>query len=174
MNIYHRNLKKLVTEIFKNKNGLSPELMNDVFKFIEKPYSLQTTSHVFDRTFNKSGAIQDVALKICKAFNSVWHAGLLYKIGLLELMIRYLALFPFSSIDCCDWFWIGSLRKTTQLMLVFFKAAFLVLHFSYYISMTFLMLIAILLYTLILLSTLSVIRHLIFGNRFISELEYAE
>ena len=45
LNIHHRNLQKLVTEIFKVKNGLSPELMNDVFEFIEKPYSLRTTSH---------------------------------------------------------------------------------------------------------------------------------
>ena len=34
-----------MTEIFKVKNGLSPELMNDVFEFIEKPYSLRTTLH---------------------------------------------------------------------------------------------------------------------------------
>ena len=167
-----------MTEIFKVKNGLSPELMNDVFEFIEKQYSLQTTSHVFDRiawTFHKSGAIQAVALNISKAFDSVWHADLLYKISLLELMIRYLALFPLSSIDCFDWFWMVSLRKNTQLMLVFLKAPFLVLHFSYYTSMTFLMLLAISLSTLmILLSTLSVIRHLIFGNRLVSELEYAE
>ena len=39
-NIHHRNLQKLVTEIFKVKNGLSPELMNDVSEFIEKPYYL--------------------------------------------------------------------------------------------------------------------------------------
>ena len=45
LNIHDRNLQKLVTEIFKVKNGLSPELMNDVFEFIEKPYSLRTTSH---------------------------------------------------------------------------------------------------------------------------------
>ena len=38
LNIHHRNLQKLVTEIFKVKNALSPELMNDVFEFIEKPY----------------------------------------------------------------------------------------------------------------------------------------
>ena len=43
-NIHHRNLQKLVTQIFKVKNGLSPELMNDVFEFIEKPNSLRTTS----------------------------------------------------------------------------------------------------------------------------------
>ena len=45
MNIHHRNLRKLVTEIFKVKNGLSPEFLNDVFEFIEKLYSLRTTSH---------------------------------------------------------------------------------------------------------------------------------
>ena len=45
LNIHHRNLQKLVTEIFKVKNSLLPELMNNVFKFTEKPHSLRTTSH---------------------------------------------------------------------------------------------------------------------------------
>ena len=45
LNIHHRNLQKLDTEIFKVKNGLSPELINDVFEFIEKPHSLRTTSN---------------------------------------------------------------------------------------------------------------------------------
>ena len=49
LNAHHRNLQKLVTEIFKVKNGLSPELVNDVFQFIEKPYSLRTTSHFKSR-----------------------------------------------------------------------------------------------------------------------------
>ena len=49
LNIHHKNLQKLVTEIFKVKNSLSPELMNDVFEFIEKPYSLRTTSHFRSR-----------------------------------------------------------------------------------------------------------------------------
>ena len=34
LNIHHRNLQKRVTEIFKVKNGLSPELMNNAFEFI--------------------------------------------------------------------------------------------------------------------------------------------
>ena len=50
LNIRHRNLQKLVTEIFKVKNGLSPELTNDVFEFMEKPYSLRATSHFRSRT----------------------------------------------------------------------------------------------------------------------------
>ena len=49
LNIHHRNLQKLMTEFFKVKNGLSPELMIDVFEFIEKPYSLRTTSHFRSR-----------------------------------------------------------------------------------------------------------------------------
>ena len=49
LNIHHRNLQKLVTEIFKVKNGLSPELMNDIFEFIEKPNFLRPTSHFRSR-----------------------------------------------------------------------------------------------------------------------------
>ena len=49
LNIYHRNLQKLVTEILKVKNGLSSVLMNDVFEFIEKPYYLRTTSRFRSR-----------------------------------------------------------------------------------------------------------------------------
>ena len=49
LNIHHRYLQKRVTEIFKDKNSLSPELMNDVLEFIEKPYSLRTTSHFRSR-----------------------------------------------------------------------------------------------------------------------------
>ena len=45
LNIHHRYLQKPMTEIFKVKNGWSPELMNDVFEFIEKPCSLRTTLH---------------------------------------------------------------------------------------------------------------------------------
>ena len=48
-NIHHRDLQNLVTEIFMVKNGLSPELMNDIFEFIEIPYSLRTTSHFRSR-----------------------------------------------------------------------------------------------------------------------------
>ena len=44
-NTHHKNLQKLLTEIFKVKNVLSPELKNDVFEFIEKPNSLRATSH---------------------------------------------------------------------------------------------------------------------------------
>ena len=49
LSIHSRNQQKRVTKIFKVKNGLSPELMNDVFEFIEKQSSLQSTLHFRSR-----------------------------------------------------------------------------------------------------------------------------
>ena len=45
-----------------------------------------------------------------------------------------------SVIDGFEWFWMERLHKNIQLMLEFLKAPFLVLHFSCYTLMTFLML----------------------------------
>ena len=36
LNIHHRHIQKLVTEIFIIKIGVSPDLMNGIFEFIEK------------------------------------------------------------------------------------------------------------------------------------------
>ena len=59
----------------------------------------------------------------------------------------------------------GSLPKNVKLMLVFLKDLFLVLHFSFYTLMIFLMLSIILLSMLmILVSALSVIRYLNCGD----------
>ena len=91
----------------------------------------------------------------------------LTNLSLMEFQVRYLALFLLSSVmDGFEWFWVGSLHKNIKLMLEFLKAPFLVLHFPYYTLMNFLMMLSeILLSTLmILLSILSVIRHMIFGS----------
>ena len=63
-------------------------------------------------------------------------------------------------------FWKGNLPRNIQLMLEFLKGSFLVLHFSYYRLVTFLMMLSVRLLSMmmILLSTLNVIRHLICGN----------
>ena len=90
-------------------------------------------------------------------------------LSLMEFQVRYLALFPlFSVIDGFEWFRMESLHKNIQLMLEFLKGPFLVLHFSYYTLMTFLMMLSVILLSMlmILLSVLSVIRHLNFGNNF--------
>ena len=112
---------------------------------------------VFDRiarAFNRSRATRAVALDISKVFDR-------------EFQVRYLAIFLlFSVIDGFEWFWMRNLHKNIQLMLGFLKAPFLVLHFSYYTLMTFLMMLSVILLSvlMILLSILSVIRHLICGH----------
>ena len=85
-------------------------------------------------------------------------------LSLTEFQVRYFALFLlFSVIDGFEWFWMESLHKNIQLMLEFLKAPFLVLHFSYYTLMTFLMMLSVILLSMlmILLSILSMNRHLI-------------
>ena len=88
------------------------------------------------------------------------------KLSLMEFQVRYLALFlVFSVIDGFNWFWMGSLHYNIQLMLELVKAVLLVLHFSYYTLMTFLMSsVELLSMLMIILSILGVIRHLICGN----------
>ena len=68
-----------------------------------------------------------------------------------------------SNSEGFHWFWMESLHKNIQLMLEFLKGPFLVLHFSCYILMTFLMMLSVILLSMlmILLFILSVIRHLI-------------
>ena len=128
---------------------------------------LTVVSNRIARAFNRSGATRAVALDISKAFDRVWHAGLLHKRKSYGFQVRYLALFLlFSVIDGFKWFWMRSLHKNIQLMLEFFKTPFLVLHFSYYTLITFLMVLSVILLSMlmILLSILRVIRHLICGN----------
>ena len=89
------------------------------------------------------------------------------KLNLMEYQVRYLAFFHlFSVIDSFKSFWMESLHRNIQLMLEFLKGPFLVLYFSYYTLMTFLMMIPVILLSMlmILLSILSVIGHLICGN----------
>ena len=81
----------------------------------------------------------------------------------------YLALFLFFSvIDCFGWLCMESLHKKIQLMFLRYpiKAPFLVLHFSCYKLMIFLIMLSVILLSMlmILLSILSVIRHLICDN----------
>ena len=50
----------------------------------------------------------------------------------------------------------GSLNKNIQLTLVFLKAPFMLLNFSYYSLMTFLMMLSVILVSMLILSTVSV------------------
>ena len=136
------------------------------FRFSRSTADLLTVvSDRIVRAFNRSGATCSVVLDISKAFDRVWHTSLLHK--LMEFQVRYLALFLlFPVIDGFEWFWMGILHKNIQLMWEFLKTLFLVLNFSYYALIVFLMILSVILLSMlmILLSILSVIRHLICGN----------
>ena len=67
-------------------------------------------------------------------------------LNLIEFQVRYFALFLlFSVIGGFQWFWMESLHKNIQLMLESLKAPFLVLIFSCFILMTFLMMLSVIL-----------------------------
>ena len=88
-------------------------------------------------------------------------------LSLMEFHVKYFALFLlFSVTDGFEWFWMACFHKNIQVMLEFLKALFVVLHFSYYTLMTFLMMLSLILLSMlmILLSSLSGMRHLICGN----------
>ena len=90
-------------------------------------------------------------------------------LNFMELLVRYLALLRlFLVIDGFVWFWMESLRKNIELILVFLTALFFVPHVLYYTSMTFLMMLSAILLSMlmILLFTPSVLRYLICDNNY--------
>ena len=127
---------------------------------------LTVVSDRIARAFNRSGATWAVALDISKAFDRVWHAGLLHNLKSYGISGQIFGLILFSVIDGFKWFWMGSLHKNIQLMQEFLKNPFLVLHFFYYALMTFLTMLSVILPSVLMtiLSTLNAIRHLICGN----------
>ena len=73
-------------------------------------------------------------------------------LSLMEFQVRYLALFLlFSVIDGFEWFWMGSLHKNIPLMLEFFKAPFVALHFSYCALMTLMMMLSVILQSMMMI-----------------------
>ena len=44
MSIHQRKLQLVPTDAFLVKNGIAPELMNDIFQFVKKPFNLRDTS----------------------------------------------------------------------------------------------------------------------------------
>ena len=127
---------------------------------------LTVVSDRIARAFNRSGATRAVALDISKAFDRVWHAGLLHKLKSYGISDQIFGLI--SSFLSNKQFRVVMDGKSSQEYLVFefFKGPFLVLHCSYYKLMTFLMIFSVILLSMLmkLLSTLNVIRHLICVN----------
>ena len=125
---------------------------------------LTVISNRISRSFNRSRATGYIGLliypRLLKGFSML---VFFTNVSLMEFQVNYVALFLlFSTRDSYGWFWIGSLHKNIQLIL----APFLVLHFSHYKLITLLMISSIIFLSMlmILLSIVSVIRHLICGD----------
>ena len=89
-----------------------------------------------------------MTLDISKAFDRVWHAGFLHKLGSYGISGQIFGLISFilfSVINSFKWFWMENLHKNIHLILEFLNAPFLVLHFSYYTLTTFLMMLSVIL-----------------------------
>ena len=172
------SLLSVVSKVFEKlvNNGIV-DYLEKCGLFSDFQYSFRSSRSTADllavvsdriaRAFNRSGATRAVALDISKAFDRVWHAGLLHKLKSYGISGQIFDLISsFLVIDDFQWFWMESLHKNIQLMREFLKAPFLVLHFSYYTLMTFLMMLSVILLSMlmILLSILSVIGLLICGN----------
>ena len=85
---------------------------------------LTVVSDRIARAFNnRSGSTRAVALDISKAFDKIWHAGLLYKLKSYGISGQIFLLF--SVIGDFEWFWMESLHKNIQVMWEFLKAPFL-------------------------------------------------
>ena len=111
--------------------------------------------------FRGLGLLELWLLVYPRLFTGVWHADLLHKLKSYEISGQIFDLISsFLSIRGFEWFGMESIYRNIQLMLEFLKALFLVLHFSYYILMTFLMMLYVILLSMlmILLYILSVTR----------------
>ena len=95
---------------------------------------LSMVSQVFEKLVNKRLVDHLISLGILKLKYLIYQR-LLTGFGMLVFFTNL-----FSAIEGLKWVWMGSSRKNTQLTLEFFKAPFLVLHFSYYTLMAFLIL----------------------------------
>ena len=152
----------------------NPELVNNsIVDHLEQCGLFSVFHNGFRSSQSTADLLKVVSDRIARAFNRSGTTGAVAEFGrlvfftnlsIMEFQVSYSL---FSVINCFEWFWMESLRKSIKFMLQFPKAPFLVLCFFYYhlwpswwcylwcYQLPMLML---------LLSILSVIRHLICGN----------
>ena len=128
---------------------------------------LTVVSDRIARAFDRSGAIRAVALDVSKDFDRVWHAGPLHKLKSYGISGQIFGLISsFLSNRRLRVVLDGKSSQEYPVNAGVLQGSILVLHFSYYTLMTFLMMLYVILLSMlmILLSALNVIRHLICGN----------
>ena len=80
VSVHQKDLQLLASEIFKSKTGVSPDLMNDIFHFVERPYNLRsdyTLERKRDRTvYQGSESLSSLAPKLWDLLpNSIKHSA---------------------------------------------------------------------------------------------------
>ena len=111
--------------------------------------------------FNRSGATPAVAIDISKAFDRVWHAGLFHKLSSYRMPGQIFGLiFSFLSNRQLRVVLVVKSPQENIVSVQPLKATFLVLHFSYYTLMIFLIILSVVLLSMfmIIVCILSVIR----------------
>ena len=126
---------------------------------------------------NRPEATWTVALEIYPRLLAGFGMLLFTKSSLMEFQVMYLTLFYlFSVINRFMWFCMQSFHKNIQSMIEFLKVPLFILPFSYYTLITFLTVLFVILLSMlmILLSTISMSRHLICVKnlKVASELEF--
>ena len=127
-------------------------------QIFSQPYLIELLELLTDQ-----GATRAMVLDISKAFDRVWHAGLLHKLKSYGISGQIFGLISsFLSNRQLPLVLDGKSSQEYPVNAEFLKAPFLVLHFSYSTLMTFLMILSVILLSMlmILLCTLNVIRHL--------------
>ena len=127
---------------------------------------LTVVSDGIARTFERSGATRAVALDISKAFDRVGMLIFFTNLSVMEFQVRYLALFLLFSNRWLQVVLDGKSSQEYPVNAGVPQGSFLVLHFSYYTLMAFLMMLSVILLSILMIlpSVLSVIRHVICDN----------
>ena len=69
VSIHQRNLQTLAIEIYKARNDLGPDIMKDIFHFVQKPYNLRNDSTLKRR---KNGTVYFGTESISSLAPKIW------------------------------------------------------------------------------------------------------
>ena len=73
ISIHQRHLQILATEIYKVRNDLGPQIMEDIFNFVQKPYNLSNDStlqsQINSTLYFGTESISSLALKLWEIVN---------------------------------------------------------------------------------------------------------
>ena len=106
---YHPvSLLSVVSKVFEKLLIIGFKSPREMWPFPDFQYGYRSSQSTADlltvvsdriaKACNSSGDTQAIALDISKAFNKVWHVGLLQKLSLMEFQFRYLASFLIFSV----------------------------------------------------------------------------